>query len=100
RVGSASSRPLAVSDPPHPQHLPVGHRKEIPMWRVAIFAVIGCPVLALCLAAAGCGTRETPEESKPVRRPPVEIKKTPLEVTPDGVLRGKVVYDGEPPPPE
>jgi hypothetical protein len=55
--------------------------------------------MLVCLAAvAGCGNNETPVEPKKFTKPK-QAKRVPLEAKgADGIVRGKIVYDGEPPP--
>jgi hypothetical protein len=61
------------------------------------FALTVCTPLLLA-AVVGCGNNEAPVEPKKFA-PPKEIKKTALEANSlDGVVKGKIVYDGEPPP--
>jgi hypothetical protein len=67
------------------------------MQRFAILLIVGFSTVLLFTAAAGCGKREATEPPQQVNHKPVEVKKTPLEVTPDGVLKGRVIYDGDPP---
>jgi hypothetical protein len=49
----------------------------------------------------GCSNKETPTEPRRYIAPSKPEKRTPLESKAlDGVLKGKVVYDGDPPPAE
>lgn len=67
------------------------------MRRHAFFAwMLGTPLLLASLA--GCGTSDTPVAPTKIT-PPREVKRTPLETKSwGGIVRGKIVYDGDPPP--